>query len=182
MIYLIRHAQKKNSLSDCGLSIKGFLEAKQYAQKLIQNNIKLDYIISSPIKRCLQTAKEIAFVYDKDIIKSKYLGDPGVFVLDDKLAMSVFEKYKLIDIINMQLSGKNLLGFESLEIGSLKLLNFMKNYKNLNVLMISHDAIIMPFICYSSDIKKITQKDVIGYLEGYKILLHSNLKIKKFKL
>lgn len=181
MIYLIRHAQKENSLSDCGLSAKGFLEAKQYAEKLIQNKIKLDYIISSPIKRCLETANEIALMYGKDVVISKYLGDPGVFILDDKLAMNVFREYKLIDIINMQLLGKNLYGFESLEIGSLKLLNFMKSYKDSNVLMVSHDAIIMPFICYFSDMKEITQKDIIGYLEGYQILLKSNVKIKKIE-
>ena len=42
----------------------------------------------------------------------------------------------------------------------------MKNYENLNVLMISHDAIIMPFICYLNNVKHIDKKDIVGYLEG----------------
>lgn len=182
MIYLIRHAQKENSLPDCGLTKNAIIESKRYVKKLLENNIKLDCIISSPIERCIQTANEISSVYNIEVIESNKLGDPGVFISDDKLAMNLFEKYDLIDIINMQLEEKNLAGFKSLKEGCLDLLNFMQEYKNLNVLMISHDAIIMPFICYFSDIKKITQKDVIGYLEGYQILLKSNLKIKKFKL
>lgn len=107
MIYLIRHAQKEDSSPNCGLTKNGILASRNYARKLLKNNAKLDFIISSPIKRCIQTANEISSIYNIEVIKSNKLGDPGVFISDDKVAMDIFNKYNLIDIINMQLEEKN---------------------------------------------------------------------------
>ncbi len=174
MIYLIRHAEKKSTLPDSGLTRRGILDCRSYADSLVQNGIKLDRIITSPIQRCVQTASEIAYIHGIGIEKSDFLGDPGVFVTDDKIAGEIFNRYKLVDIINMQLTHKSLNGFAPLKTGSLKLLEFMSHYRESNVLMISHDAIIMPFVCHFSKIKKIQEKDIVNYLDGYRILLQDN--------
>ena len=167
MIYLIRHAEKKDDGVHAQLTEKGLKDSFIFGKKLKKQNIQIDKIITSPIERCLQTAQEIVKGYDKQEItieESNLLGDPGVFIQDDKKAMEIFETYKLVDIINMQLAHKKLDGFNSIEEGSRQLLEFIHNQKK-NTIMISHDAIITPFIAYINNIKKIEIKDIVHYLQ-----------------
>lgn len=167
MIYLIRHAEKKDSSVHAELTQKGHNDSILYGKKLKINNIKIDLIISSPISRCIQTAQMISKGYGNiKIEESILLGDPGVFVHNGDLAMEVFNKYKLIDIINMQLSGKELDGFNKIYAATKKLLSFMKKQKD-NTLYISHDAIITPFINYIGDNNSIKENDIVDYLCGY---------------
>jgi len=73
------------------------------------------------------------------------LGNPGVYISDDKRAMEVFNKYSLLEIINMQLSHQTLVGFHKIDFSSEKLRLFFKSFEN-DTLFISHDAIIIPYI------------------------------------
>ncbi len=167
MIYLIRHAEKADSSVHARLTPKGEDDAFEYGQNLRLNNIKIDLIISSPISRCIQTAQMISKGYGNlKIEESTLLGDPGVFVHDGDLAMEVFKKYELIEIINMQLSGQELDGFNHIDAATKKLLLFMKKQKD-NVLYISHDVIITPFIHYIGNINYIEETDIVDYLCGY---------------
>jgi len=167
MIYLMRHAEKKDNEVHAHLTEKGLKDSFIFGKKLKKQNIQIDKIISSPIERCLQTAHEIIKGYDRNTIKieqSNLLGDPGVFIQDDKKAMKIFKTYKLVDIINMQLAHKKLDGFNSIEEGSRQLLEFIYNQEK-NTVIISHDAIITPFIAYINNIKKIEIKDIVQYLQ-----------------
>jgi len=168
MIYLIRHAKKLDNSVDSKLSKEGLQNSFTYGKNLQVNNIKIDLIISSPMERCLQTAKEIVKGYEKNIKieKSNLLGDPGIFVNNGDSAMKIFNKYKLVDIINMQLSGKELDGFSRIDTATQKLLLFMKNNQD-NVLYISHDAIITPLVHFIGNINNIEENDIVDYLCGY---------------
>jgi len=167
MIYLIRHAEKLDNSVHAKLTDKGLRDSFLYGKNLKLNDIKIDLIISSPIERCIQTAKKISEGYgDIEIKESTLLGNPGIFVNDGDSAMKIFNKYELIDIINMQLSRQELEGFNNIDIATQKLLLFMEN-KGDNILYISHDAIITPFINFIENISHIEENDIVNYLCGY---------------
>lgn len=170
MSYIIRHAEKLNSSVHAPLSMKGKEDAHEFGLQLQTDNIEIDLIISSPIQRCMQTAENIISGYQKKIpiIESKLLGDPGVYVNDDQMAMKTFETFELIEIINMQLSGTILDGFEHVDVASEKLLSYMQQQTN-KVLYISHDVIITTFIHWLESKKKITNNDIVQYLGVYNL-------------
>ncbi|PHJ13281.1 phosphoglycerate mutase, partial [Fervidobacterium sp. SC_NGM5_G05] len=67
MIYLIRHAvtewnekQLWQGVVDTDLSKKGIEQARKIGHFFKMNDIKIDIIYSSPMKRAIQTAQEIA--------------------------------------------------------------------------------------------------------------------------
>lgn len=180
MSYIVRHAEKQDNSVHALLSMNGEKDSRDFGRQLQIENIEIDLIISSPIKRCIQTAENITLGYQKKIpiIESKLLGDPGVYVNDDKLAMKTFEKYELTEIINMQLSGKILDGFEHVDIASNKLLSFIQQQTN-NVLYISHDVIITTFIHWIENKNKITNNEIVHYLGAYnlkKYLVNHNIQ------
>lgn len=167
MIYLIRHAEKLDDSIHAKLTAKGLADSLKYGEKLKLNRSKIDLIISSPIERCMQTAYEISKGYRRiNIESSTLLGNPGVFINNGEEAMQIFNTYKLVDIINMQLSKKNLKGFNDIE-SSVKDLLYLMDKKGDNVLYISHDAIITPLISYISNEKYIIKDDIVNYLDGY---------------
>jgi len=167
MIYLIRHAEKSDSSVHAKLTSRGLNDSYLYGKNLKSNNIKINLIISSPIDRCIQTAKKISEGYGGiKIEESTLLGNPGIFVNDGDSAMKIFNNYKLLDIINIQLSRKELDGFNNIDIATQKLLLFMKNQKD-NILYISHDAIITPFINCIGNVDNIEENDIVDYLCGH---------------
>ncbi len=167
MIYLIRHAEKLDNSVHSKLTEKGLKDSFLYGKKIKDNNVKIDLIISSPIERCLQTAQEISNGYGGiQIEESTLLGNPGIFVNDGDKAMEIFNQYRLLDIINMQLSEQPLAGFNDIKIATQKLIQFMEK-RDINIMYISHDAIITPFISYILNSKKIKKNDIVKYLCGY---------------
>lgn len=170
MSYIIRHAEKKDSSVHAPLSIKGAQDAHDFGLQLQAENIEIDLISSSPIQRCIQTAENIISANKKKIaiIESKLLGDPGVYVNDDQLAIKTFETHELTEIINMQLSGKILDGFEHVDVASEKLLSYMQQQSS-KVLYISHDVIITTFIYWLESKNKITNNEIVEYLGAYNL-------------
>ena len=169
MNYLIRHAEKLNGSVHAKLTQKGLNDSFIYGQNLKLKSIDIDKIISSPIERCMQTAEQISKGYgDIKIEKSTLLGDPGIFVGNGDKAMEIFNRYSLVDIINMQLQKKELNGFNQIDIATESLLSFMKSQTE-NILYISHDAIITPFICFLGNIYSIDEGNIVDYLEGYDV-------------
>lgn len=167
MIYLIRHAEKLDNSVHAKLTRKGLSDSYLYGKNLRVNNINIDLIISSPIERCIQTAKKISSGYgDIKIKESTLLGNPGIFVNDGDSAMEIFNNHTLVDIINMLLSGQKLNGFNKIDVATKKLLLFMENQRD-NTLYVSHDAIITPFIHFIENTTSIEQNDIVDYLCGY---------------
>ncbi len=165
MKYLIRHAEKTDSRVHANLTEKGIIDAKKYGQELRSQNIHIDKIVTSPIHRCVQTAQSIVvgLKYNIPIVKSIKLGNPGVYISDDKKAMEVFNNFSLLDIINMQLRKKILPGFNHIESASLELNSFIHSFSE-NVLFISHDAVIIPFVSWLYKKNEINHSDLIDYL------------------
>ncbi|PRM96697.1 phosphoglycerate mutase family protein [Aliarcobacter cryaerophilus] len=169
MKYLIRHAHKENSKVHSKLSQKGITDSRNYGMSLKKNNIKISKIVTSPIIRCVETANHIKETYgDLEVLESTLLGNPGVFISDSEKAMNVFEKYNLVDIINMQLSNNAIEGFKNINIAINELKKFILNESD-NTLFISHDAIITPFIYSLYNKVNILESDIVKYLDGFKI-------------
>lgn len=85
---LIRHSVRGPlPLNETGKDVALTEDGKRLARKLgelIGN--RLQTLHASPIWRCVQTAEEIAAGASgksPTIVENRYLGDPGVFVLDD---------------------------------------------------------------------------------------------------
>lgn len=170
MILLIRHAEKSLTEKQ-NLTKQGLNDALNYGKKLKHQNIYFDEIISSPVKRCMQTAEKIIKGLNFKIIiqKSHLLGNPGIFVVDDKKAATAFDKFSVCEVINIIIEREKLSGFLPIHEACMPMINEIQTKIALNksVLYISHDAIIMPFISYISKIKAIHESNIINYLEGY---------------
>lgn len=87
---LLRHAEREplpagSPGDDVPLTPRGALQAQQLGLRL---SARLVGVESSPIGRCIETARSIAACADPSIEVSeiRLLGDPGAFVLDGKLA------------------------------------------------------------------------------------------------
>lgn len=173
MILLIRHAEKSLT-GNQDLTMTGLTDAYLYGQKLKNQGVHFDEIISSPIKRCLQTAEEIIKGLDVNlsIEQSQLLGDPGIFVIDDKKAITVFNELTVQEVINHQLQKKSLSGFLPIDKACQPLIKEIKKKINTNksILYISHDAIIDPFVAYLNKTKFINESEMVQYLMGYLIV------------
>lgn len=165
MKYLIRHAEKIDSSIHSKLSKKGELDSINYGKKLLKDNIKITQIISSPMERCIQTSKSIAIGLEQSIpiIDASELGDPGVYISDDKKAMDIFNKHTLLEVMNFQLSKTPLQGFYNIDFASNNLKIFFNSHKD-NTLFISHDAIIIPYINWDNNKESLNDSDLIEYL------------------
>ncbi len=177
MILLIRHAEKSPAGEQC-LTSQGLDDALNYGKQLKQQGMQPDEIISSPVKRCIQTAEKIVEGLQSglDIQRSRLLGNPGIFVADHKKAAKAFDKFTVCKVVNMIIKGEELPGFLSIEDACGPLMDEIQTKVDLNksVLYVSHDTIIMPFIAYLSGIKKIDESEIIDYLDGYAVEKETN--------
>ncbi|PGS53926.1 histidine phosphatase family protein [Bacillus sp. AFS041924] len=66
-LYLVRHAHSTYTPDELGrpLSNKGYTDAKTVAEILLKE--KIDYVVSSPYKRAIQTVEELAKSLNKEI-------------------------------------------------------------------------------------------------------------------
>ncbi len=158
MIILLRHAQrfeilKGSSGSNIELTDNGIKASKLLGKHLFYQNI--GHIYSSPIKRCLDTGRNILIGAEQKtlpIIEDVILGNPGCFVADSKICGEYFATHGTKETVLEYIRKQNLPGFRNLEEGA----NIMKLFliKNISLnknkinLAISHDAIIMAFIAH----------------------------------
>lgn len=89
-IYFVRHAHSTYTPDELGrpLSERGFKDAHLVADVL--NNECIDYVISSPYKRAIQTVEGIAKLIDKEIIieenfKERKLAEGSVVDFDEAI-------------------------------------------------------------------------------------------------
>lgn len=183
MIYLIRHAEK-SLIGEQTLTKKGLQEAFLYGGKLSQTGIFFDLIKTSPVTRCVQTAEKIVegMNIDIPIQESRLLGNPGIFVKDDQKAVKVFNQNSVCEIINKLIQNKHLEGFYPIKQASQLLINEFNTAQlsNQSILYISHDAIIMPFVAYINGITEIDEKQIVNFLQGYKIIISDKSCVKLY--
>jgi len=180
-IAIFRHAEKsvnkdifdENSIT---LTKRGEENSWNFGIEFINLYHNVGYLKSSPIRRCVRTAELIIKGANKsfEIILSKNLGDPGVFVEDEKIASKLFKKNKCENIVKSQINRINLEGIRDIEIGVKILLEdiLLDLKKNKIGLYITHDVIIIPFVSYLIENLNIV-RNWIDYLEGFYIWVNN---------
>lgn len=149
MIYIVRHGQtdwnvvgRFQGRKDISLNETGIKQAEELKDKL--NNIKFDKVISSPLKRALETAKIITndsnnIILDERIIE-RCNGE-----LEGKLKTEVDQN---IDFNDPEVK----YGIESITDFRNRIFDFCKelenNYKNQNILVVTHAGVGIYMRCY----------------------------------
>jgi hypothetical protein len=160
IILLIRHGEKvqppeEDPFRDVGLTDNGASTSFHLGEKLRTFKIQNDFEIhSSPLKRCVETAKNILQgigTKNNNIKISSILGNPGPYVKDEYLAGKVFTSIPSHNrdgkIIDLQLEGHILQGFRGIEEGSRILLQYLFCRCDRKLcIAVSHDTIILPLI------------------------------------
>lgn len=109
-------------------------------------------LYASPRLRCIETGSRIAEGLGReiDIIESNMLGEHGPFVLNNEIAGESFSNLGTEQVVRGQIRGQGYPGLRSLEEGSRNLLRYACDVVRDSgpAVMISHDAILMPFISF----------------------------------
>ncbi len=149
-IYFVRHGstnslEKKICQPDCEpLSQKGHQEAQLLAKRF--QDIKIDLLISSSHTRAIQTAKYILKKFEvsklfTEVQKPKEVVGKSHHNKEVKEILKKIEKMSLKDI-NWHYSDEE--NYQDLRIRATKALNYLKNLRGENVVVVSHGT----FICY----------------------------------
>jgi len=168
--FVMRHAEKQSAANlsiteelNLNLTTRGKNATKKLGETINETFPSIT-IYSSPIKRCLATAKILSL---KNQIKTNHLlGDPGAFIYNKKLAAQYFvNNNPSLPYIKI-LQGKKFAGMRSIKQGTNLLLNFMlsKIEKTVN-LYITHDSIMALFLAAILPISMLEKSTWPNYLE-----------------
>ena len=157
MIYFVRHGESeanvKNVFSgqkdDSVLTEKGREQARQTAEEIKKEGLKIDKIISSPLKRTLETAEIIAKAINFDI--SKILTDKRIIEYD--MGSLTGKQYHKITAALM-ITAENA---EDPDLFHQRVLDCVQELSKLpeNILLVSHAGVgrILEAIRQNKDIK-----------------------------
>lgn len=186
IILFIRHAERHFSSDPredfkCLLTEQGEKDAYSFGEELLKLNKKIDVMKTSRIERCVQTAKAILNGAQSDcpIMYSKKLGDPGVFISDEKLAFKTFIDLGIEPLVQKLVNGEQLPGLLDIKQS---VMHFMGEVihdlltRNGIIIYVSHDAIIGSIASYLSSIT-LNSDNWITYLNGPSFYNHEENKI-----
>lgn len=169
---LIRHADRElipqgeigNEIPINNLGIKRSIE---FGEKL--RNIEKIKIFSSPVSRCLQTAQCISSGYGSqaEIIPTNALGDPGLHVIDEKIAGEFYLKFGFDEMYKRFISDQPIPGVPSAKETQSRISAFIESKidgKSIT-LFITHDSLIA-FYHYALSGKIYSKENWVNYLEG----------------
>jgi len=153
-VLIVRHAERPaiprgQTGIDLQLTKYGINSTKQFAKTLKGNIISIH---SSPVLRCLQTARLIAEIttFDQSKIKqNRLLGNPGIFIKDEKLAWKSW-KDKGNNAVNLHLlTGiETWPGFRPFDKAINKIHDQIRvalsNCNSGTIIWITHDTILAP--------------------------------------
>jgi len=168
---LIRHADRnkipEGSFGDeIQLNTRGKQNAFNFGQKLA--NYRINKIYSSPVMRCVQTAKHLLKGYKKElqVEKSTILGSPGAYVYNEQLAGDYFLKVGFEAMYQNYISGEQIPGIRN-EEGTEILHHFIQqNTQNEGItIFITHDIIIANYDFHSTG-TIYTKENWIPFLGG----------------
>jgi hypothetical protein len=174
----LRHAEKAEPLTNQPDYLRAITPTGQKATKtlaawLLHNDLLIKYIKTSPIRRCLQTAQclQAILMPYASVTTCSLLGDPGAYVADAQLAVTLFQNNTVRDITYQLWQGNLLQGMYSLAIGTQRLLTAI--YQDLaisrgHLIYISHDAIWIPFITAIMQ-RSLPAAYWLDYLQGFVI-------------
>ena len=160
---LIRHAHrpeipKGKYGNEILLSTKGIKQAKEFGEKL---PFKINQVFSSPVERCIQTAKYIS--NKEKINKTDILST--AFIKDVSLAGPLFLQKGPLYVTNQLLQSKHVKGMENIETGVKKLMKLMFSQQGFNI-FVTHDNLIALIVYYFLEKKEINDDDWPQFLEG----------------
>ena len=173
MIYIVRHGEtswnkekRYAGRMDIPLNETGINQAKEI--KKILDNIKFDIVVSSPLKRALETAK---IVTDSNIITDERIIERCNGKLEGKLKSEI---KKNIDFN----SDKSEYGIEKISDFRNRIFDFcedIKKYKNKNVLIVTHAGVGIYIRCYfegepkdmNYGLYKLNNCEIISYENNY---------------
>lgn len=180
ILILLRHAEKHitgDVLIDAaaGITPDGYQEAINVGQRFMTLDFPVAKIFSSPISRCVSTAKGIwagLGEHDRPINQTNLLGDPGPYVADDKLAVKHFLTKPLTQIAQEHLRGEKLAGMHPVEHGRNILLQQIAidlAESEGPIIYLTHDIILATFFCSLVNEYELSEHNWIGYLQGFTI-------------
>ena len=148
MIYIVRHGKtdwnkegRYQGRIDIDLNEEGIYQAKQVKEKL--KNIKFDKVFSSPLKRVYETAKIIT---NEDIIPDNRLIERCNGDLEGKL------KSECINLVNFADPNETRFNIEPLPMLKKRISDFLNeillNYKNKNILIVTHAGVSIYIRCF----------------------------------
>lgn len=181
---MIRHAEKERVDSDpfgnsVGLTRKGKEDAFKFGQDFKSKYGEIDRIVSSPLRRCVETAEEISRAFDSDVIieRSELLGNPGAYIEDPELARKHFLEMSPEEVVRNLIDGVHMNGFRTIEHGFTMISKKIKNDLKISdspIIYVTHDVIMFPFFVWLSGID--TEK-WFNYIEPIFLLIQdSSLK------
>lgn len=130
---------------------------------------KINRIFTSPVPRCVQTAEFLKKGYGQNITfhSTKALGDPGLHIVDDKLAGEFFLKHSFDEMYRRFMLGEAIPGVPSAGDFEKSMTEFIKRNTNEEglTLFITHDSLIA-FYHYCLNKVVYTKESWVKYLSG----------------
>lgn len=156
-IYSTRHGQtnyNKNDLilgtTDIELNETGLKQARELAEKIKKSGIKIDIIITSPMKRSFRTAEIISEVNSIEMLTDDRLREWNYGEYEGKHRLTEgFAENKVNFGVRMGRIGESLLMLTHRVYSSLD--DIIKNYKDKTVLIVSHGGICRVIETYFND-------------------------------
>jgi broad specificity phosphatase PhoE len=149
------------------LNEKGESNSLKFGEGL--NGLKLNKILTSPVKRCIQTAELIAKGYGKEIeiIETKALGGPGLHIIDEKIAGEFFLEYGFDEMYYRFVNEIEIPGVPKASAFNESFTNHIVENSNQNglTIFVTHDMLIA-FYHYTLNKKVYSKENWIKYLTG----------------
>ena len=179
---LIRHGDREQIPkgefgNDVLLNEKGKQNSLAFGEAL--KNYSINKIFTSPIPRCIQTAKYISKGFGKDleIISTKCLGNPGLHIADEKIAGEFFLNFGFDEMYKRFINEEAIPGVPDSKNFSILMTNFLNTNtteKGLTV-FVTHDSLIAFYdFCLRKNIY--TKNNWVKYLGGVIIKSDSDEK------
>lgn len=169
---VIRHGDRNQiPLGSSGVEVMlnddGLKNSMLFGESL--SNFKVNKILTSPIKRCIQTAESIAKGYGSEIeiIETKCLGAPGLHIYDERKVGKFFRKYGFDELYYRYVNEMEIPGIPSIDqINGLISTFITQNTSEPGLtIFITHDMLIALYH-YSISKKIYTKENWINYLSG----------------
>ena len=147
MIYIVRHGKtswnnlgKRQGHANIPLNEEGLRQAYAVKEKL--KDIKFDYVFSSPLDRALTTAKIIT---DKDIIVDDRLIERNNGKLEGLVKKEIAKLKRRKDYSDDNYNVESNIKMQERADSFIK--ELLENYKNKDILIVSHAGIIINLRC-----------------------------------
>ncbi len=144
-LYLVRHAHSTYTPDELGrpLSKRGFTDANKVTKLLL--NEKIDYVISSPYKRAIQTVEEIAISLNLDIIIEENFKE-RLLSLEPALDFEKVIREVWMDFKRSLNGGES--NYTAQKRGLEAINNLLKNYYGKNIIISTHGNLMVLIMNY----------------------------------